>query len=83
MMKNRKRILKKYLHYTVTAKFLNGESYTGTLVEKQDEKYAYYIIYEEDGFEKGKYFQWQDLVELWVYYQHGYKIVYKREGFKK
>ena len=81
-MKNRKRILNKYLNYTVSVKFLNGESYVGTLVPKQDEKYAYYVLYEEDGFERSKYFQWQDIVELWVYYQRGYKIKYRREVFK-
>lgn len=82
-MKNRKRLLNKYIGYTVTVKFLDGESYTGTLVAKQDEKYAYYVLYEEDGMPRSKYFQWQDIVELWVYYQRGYKIMYKREGFKK
>lgn len=82
-MISRKRLLNKYLYYTVTVKFLNGESYSGTLVPKQDEKYAYYILYEEDGYERSKYFQWQDIVELWAYYQMGFKIKYRRETFKK
>ena len=82
-MKNRKRILNKYLNYTVCVKFLDGEKYYGTLVPAGTEKYAYYVLYEEDGFERSKYFQWQDIVELWVYYQQGYKIKYKREEFKK
>lgn len=77
-MKNRKKILERCKNKLVTIKFLDGESYTGTLLPKQDEKYAYFILYEEDGYERSKYFQWQTVAEIWIYYEHHYKIMYKR-----
>lgn len=82
LLKNRKKVLERYIHYLVTIKTLENEAYTGVLIPRDGEKYAYYILREDEDGIRTKYFQYQQLIEMWVQIKNEWKLVYKRNKTK-